>query len=142
PARPKRARQAAAPHSFRKSSPQDVTPFIFFQAPRQFAESFAPFVDRGGQRGSSLSILSPMNRQLGFTIIELMVAIAVLGVLMGIRVPGMQSFLQNSRLTSQINLLSTSLAIARSEAIKKQNCTNAKEQLADQQGAEGHKGIL
>ena len=38
--------------------------------------------------------------------------------------------------------LSTSLAIARSEAIKKQNCTNAKEQLADQQGAEGHKGIL
>ena len=27
-------------------------------------------------------------------------------------------------------------------AIKKQNCTNAKEQLADQQGAEGHKGIL
>ena len=41
-----------------------------------------------------------MNRQLGFTIIELMVAIAVLGVLMGIGVPGMQSFLQNSRLTS------------------------------------------
>ncbi len=60
-----------------------------------------------------------MNRQLGFTIIELMVAIAVLGVLMGIGVPGMQSFLQNSRLTSQINLLSTSLAIARSEAIKR-----------------------
>ena len=60
-----------------------------------------------------------MNRQLGFTIIELMVAIAVLGVLMGIGVPGMQSFLQNSRLISQINLLSTSLAIARSEAIKR-----------------------
>ena len=60
-----------------------------------------------------------MNRQPGFTIIELMVAIAVLGVLMGIGVPGMQSFLQNSRLISQINLLSTSLAIARSEAIKR-----------------------
>jgi prepilin-type N-terminal cleavage/methylation domain-containing protein len=59
-----------------------------------------------------------MNRQLGFNIIELMVAIAVLGVLMGVGVPAMQELIQNNRLTTQINLLSTSLALARSEAIK------------------------
>jgi len=59
-----------------------------------------------------------MNRQAGFDIIELMVTVAVLGVLLGVGVPGMQSYIQNNRLTSQINLLSTSLALARSEAIK------------------------
>ena len=59
-----------------------------------------------------------MKRQLGFTIFELMITVAVLGVLMGVGVPAMQSLMQNSRLTTQINLLSTSLALARSEAIK------------------------
>lgn len=59
-----------------------------------------------------------MNRQLGFNIIELMVTIAILGVLLGVGVPGMQALIQNNRLTSQINLLSTSLSQARSEAIK------------------------
>lgn len=60
-----------------------------------------------------------MNRQLGFNIIELMVAIAVLGILLGIGVPAMQSFIQNNRLTSQINQLSTTFALARSEAVKR-----------------------
>lgn len=60
-----------------------------------------------------------MNRQLGFNIIELMVAIAVLGILLGLGVPAMQSFIQNNRLTSQINGLSSSLALARSEAVKR-----------------------
>ena len=59
-----------------------------------------------------------MNRQLGFNIFELMITVAVLGVLMGVGVPAMQSLMQNSRLTTQINLLSTTLALARSEAIK------------------------
>jgi prepilin-type N-terminal cleavage/methylation domain-containing protein len=59
-----------------------------------------------------------MKRYAGFNIIELMVTVAVLGVLLGIGVPGLQALIQNNRLTSQINLLSTSLAFARSEAIK------------------------
>ena len=59
-----------------------------------------------------------MNRQLGFNIFELMITVAVLGVLMGVGVPAMQTLMQNSRLTTQINLLSTTLALARSEAIK------------------------
>ncbi len=59
-----------------------------------------------------------MNRHAGFTIIELMAAIAILGILLGFGIPGLQAFIQDNRLTSQINLLSTSLALARSEAIK------------------------
>jgi type IV fimbrial biogenesis protein FimT len=51
-----------------------------------------------------------MNRQSGFNIIELMVAIAIFALLLGIGVPGLQSMIQNNRLTSQINLLSTARA--------------------------------
>ncbi len=59
-----------------------------------------------------------MKRQRGFNIIELMITVAVLGVLLGVGVPGIQSYIYNSRLTTQINSFSTSLAHARSEAIK------------------------
>lgn len=59
-----------------------------------------------------------MNGQRGFNIIELMVTIAVLGVLLGVGIPGVESYIQNSRMTTQINSLSTSLSQARSEAIK------------------------
>lgn len=59
-----------------------------------------------------------MDKQSGFNIIELMVTIAVLGVLLGVGVPGVESYIYNSRLTTQINSLSTSLAHVRSEAIK------------------------
>lgn len=59
-----------------------------------------------------------MNRQAGFNIFELMIAVAVLGTLLGVGVPGMQSYIYNGRMTTQINSLSTAMAQARSEAIK------------------------
>ena len=59
-----------------------------------------------------------MKKQRGFNIIELMVTIAVLGVLMGVGVPGIQGYIHNNRLTTQINGLSVALSHARSEAIK------------------------
>ncbi len=59
-----------------------------------------------------------MKRQSGFNIIELMVAIAVFGVLLGVGIPGVESYIQNGRMTTQINSLSTALSHARSEAIK------------------------
>lgn len=59
-----------------------------------------------------------MNRQSGFNIFELMIAVAVLGVLLGVGVPGMQAYIYNGRLVTQINSLSTVFAHARSAAIK------------------------
>ncbi len=59
-----------------------------------------------------------MKRQRGFNIIELMITVAVFGVLLGVGVPGIQSYIYNSRMTTQINSFSTTLAHARSEAIK------------------------
>lgn len=55
----------------------------------------------------------------GFTLIELMVTIAVAAILLGVAVPNFVVFLQNNRLVSQINELSGMLNFARSEAVKR-----------------------
>lgn len=61
-----------------------------------------------------------MNRAPGFTLIELMVVIAVVAVLMMVAVPNMRNFLQNNRITSAANQVHASLNLARTEAIKRQ----------------------
>jgi len=55
----------------------------------------------------------------GFTLIELMVAIAVLGVLLSMALPSYQGMLKNNCLTTNTNTLVTSFQQARSEAIKR-----------------------
>lgn len=55
----------------------------------------------------------------GFTLLELLITIAVLGILLGIAVPSFQSSLTNSRLTTAANDLVGALQAARSEAIKR-----------------------
>lgn len=54
----------------------------------------------------------------GFTLIELMVTLAIATILLTIAVPNFVVFVQNNRLTSQANDLVTALNYARSEAIK------------------------
>ena len=55
----------------------------------------------------------------GFTLLELMVAIAVLAVLATIGVPSFQNLIQNNRVTTQTNELVTALTFARAEAVKR-----------------------
>ncbi len=56
---------------------------------------------------------------LGFTLVELMVTVAVAAILMAIAVPNMRSVIQNTRISNQINELTSDLNFARSEAIKR-----------------------
>ena len=55
----------------------------------------------------------------GFTLAELMIAIAVLGIILGIAVPSMQSFILNQRVRSASFDLTSDFLFARSEATKR-----------------------
>src|SRR5205823_3742250 len=69
-------------------------------------------------RSSDGSASVRMHR--GFTLTELMVTVAVAGVLAMVAVPNMRTFLQNNRLSSASNDLLRSFNLARTEAIKHQ----------------------
>lgn len=59
-----------------------------------------------------------MKNANGFTLIELMIALTIIGVLMTVAVPSFTETIKNNRLVTQVNLLAGSLALARSEAIR------------------------
>lgn len=54
---------------------------------------------------------------LGFTLMELMITLAIVAILAAVAVPSMRVFIQNERLVTQINSLLSHLQYARSEAI-------------------------
>jgi type IV fimbrial biogenesis protein FimT len=59
------------------------------------------------------------TKQTGFTLIELMVTIAVLGILLSIAIPSFQNMMFSNRITAQANQVITALNYARSEAVKR-----------------------
>ena len=57
----------------------------------------------------------------GLTMIELMITLAVAGILVASAAPSFRTSIQNNRMVTQVNELHTSLSLARSEAIKRNN---------------------
>jgi type IV fimbrial biogenesis protein FimT len=59
------------------------------------------------------------ERSSGYTLMELMVTIAIAGILLGVAIPSFTSIISSNRLTTYANELVTALNFARSEAIKR-----------------------
>ena len=62
---------------------------------------------------------SKMNKQGGFTLIEVMFTIVVLAVLLSIGIPNLRDFLRNGRMTGYANEMLADINLARTEAIKR-----------------------
>ena len=58
-------------------------------------------------------------RPRGFTLIELLVTLAILAIIAVIAAPSLQSFVLNNRIRTQATALTTSLVLARTEAINR-----------------------
>ena len=66
--------------------------------------------------------ISPTRRrtaQAGFTVMELLIGIAVLAILTTLAVPAFNQFIQNNRLAGQANEMVAAFQFARSEALKR-----------------------
>jgi len=59
-----------------------------------------------------------MNRQHGFTLVELMTTLMIAAILITVAVPGFNTTIKNNRLVTHANLLVSSISLARSEAVK------------------------
>ncbi len=62
--------------------------------------------------------MARMNRQAGFTLIELILAIAIGAVLLAVGVPSFRAVMMDNRLVSKANELVTSVNMARSSAVQ------------------------
>jgi type IV fimbrial biogenesis protein FimT len=63
--------------------------------------------------------LSQVKRLRGFTLMEMMITMALAGVLVAVAVPNLRMFIWNNRLSSGINDMLHSFQVARTEAIKR-----------------------
>lgn len=95
-----------------------VYPFVSFYTPLVLGIGLSnvPLVVKNIPFGNYRGSKSPLR---GFTLIELVVTIAVLSILVTVAVPSMRTFIQNGRLITQTNDLIGDLNYARSEAIKR-----------------------
>ena len=60
-----------------------------------------------------------MNRERGLTVVELMVTLAIAAVLLGVALPAFNTFVDQRRLTTQVNDFLLAVQFARSEATKR-----------------------
>jgi type IV fimbrial biogenesis protein FimT len=64
-------------------------------------------------------MLTPNKRQTGVTLIELVIAIALLGLLVGMGVPAFRSWIQNSQVRVAADAVLSGMQLARTEAIRR-----------------------
>lgn len=60
-----------------------------------------------------------MSKSRGFTLLEVLVVIAIVGILVGLAAPSFKSMIQSSTMTSTVNTFLADMRYARSEAIRR-----------------------
>ncbi len=58
-------------------------------------------------------------RQSGITLLELLVAIFIAGIVLGLGIPSMVEFQRNARITTVANDMIAAISVARAEAVKR-----------------------
>lgn len=96
-----------------------LAPSAAYPAGVKNAEGDAVKRSCAGRCSSGLGEVSCHRGKLGFTLIELMITIAVAAILLTIALPSLRDFILNNRLTSVTNDLVADLALARAEAIRR-----------------------
>ncbi|WP_280355740.1 GspH/FimT family pseudopilin [Pseudomonas sp. BN414] len=74
---------------------------------------------RNCSQRSVKKVTSQARAEKGFTLVELMVALMVLAILIGVAVPSYQNIIASQRLRAAVSDLHSALVFARSEAIKR-----------------------
>lgn len=64
-------------------------------------------------------LTAPTMRQVGYTLIEVMVVVAIVGILTAAAVPSFNQMMQRQRVEAQVSSLISALRSARSEAVKR-----------------------
>ncbi len=67
----------------------------------------------------------------GFTLVELMVTLAIVIILIAVAVPSFRSSTHSTRMTTQVNVFASFLMLARSEAVKRKNTVQVVSQSGD-----------
>lgn len=70
-----------------------------------------------------MKVTHSIKKNSGFTLVELMVVVAILGVVVSLSAPDLRETIQNGRLTAQYNDLISAFRLARTESIKRQATT-------------------
>lgn len=63
--------------------------------------------------------MNPRRLQMAFTLIELLIVIAIVAILLTIGMPGFSGFIANNRITTEASSLVGDIALARSEAVRR-----------------------
>ncbi len=78
--------------------------------------------NREGERGRLKRALNPLPRLSGFTLIEIMIAIAILGVVAALAVPAYNGYVRQSRVGSLLHNWETAVSTVRTEAAYSGGC--------------------